>query len=595
MDSDDEEILEQLELQLIVEWVPVLSDVLDWSQGDIVYLKLHQAEEWERLRYEYDCWRETSVSEIDWSRDVSAWFRFKRFCKSIQGFHKGNLDLTGRHEHRYRRLYARWNRFLADVLNLSLHATEVEVSVEECGKMVMEIDHTFDRPEVLEKFRRDWKTGSVSLETVFHHTKKTLKYLSMYPTPIFQKLLLLDLPPELVHYVMFVATSGDARRLGSTSKYFRKISLSYIYTSRTFDIPFKPGPLVPRTPEDIDEEQKKIRVAGDTLLEELDFVLSRPHILESLQDVTMFGQRYGLVKKILGFESGSREYRNFFGPFESRIGPILSRTPNLKTLAFSQLLISNALELSHNLHSIWVYSAQMNTRRTTKPPRYPSVINAYLVFASDEARSLWSLLESFPNLRSLHTRLSSELAGIGPEADIRTRFNPFTTLERLAIERADPDHIEALTEWIQESPSLELTHFWLEGGGPGLFPRQTRELLLALDPAPLQVLVLDGIHHVEPSLLDEIATIFPDLRALSLLYRQSERQTQSGVSTWPHTSWEYAPHFHDSLLRGGLPGGAEEIGPRGAPVRLEFYCSGIGGVLSDAGICVFSSRSRVQD
>lgn len=158
--------------------------------------------------------------------------------------------MTGRHEHRYRRLYARWNRFLADVLNLSLHATEVEVSVEECGKMVMEIDHTFDRPEVLEKFRRDWKTGSVSLETVFHHTsgsydsylfsfpqvyannlsEKTLKYLSMYPTPIFQKLLLLDLPPELVHYVMFVATSGDARRLGSTSKYFRKISLSYIYT-----------------------------------------------------------------------------------------------------------------------------------------------------------------------------------------------------------------------------------------------------------------------------------------------------------------------------------------------------------------------------
>ncbi|KAJ3474078.1 hypothetical protein NLI96_g12661 [Meripilus lineatus] len=544
MDSDDEEMLNQLELQARTkDWYGynrgIFTTSIRWSRRNGVYLKLHQAKEWGCVRREYARWRDAVVNglEIDRRRNSSALYRVKRFCESIQGFHEGNLDLTGRHESRYQQLYARWNRFLADVLHLSLHATEVEVPVEEDEEIVMEIDYTVDRPEVLEKFQKDWKVWAISLEFIFRHTKRTLECLSEHPTPVFQKLLLRDFPPELIHHIMFLANSADAQRLGSTSKYFRKTSLSHIYISRIFDIPFRPIPLVPGAPADSFHQQKQIRAAGDTLVEELDFVLSRPDILESLQHVTMFGQWYGLVKKILGFESGSREYRNFFGPFESRVGPILRRIPKLKTLTLTGQTISNeivnALESSRNLHSIEVHSAQITARKTTAPPQYPSVINADLVFDSDETLSLWGLLRSFPNLRSLELRFSRGLTGIELEADLRTRFNPFRTLERVIIEKAEPEHIEVITDWIQSSPSLKLTHLCLEGGRPGIFLRQTRELLLALNPAPLQVLILDGLYYAEPDLLDTIAGIFPNLRALTLLYRQ----TRSRVSTWPRTSW----------------------------------------------------------
>lgn len=119
------------------------------------------------------------------------------------------------------------------------------------GERVISIEYTMDRPELLEKFHRDWRTTALSLPMIFAYTsrsltlvsvsfqvqasfllEKLLEYLSDHPMPIFQKLRLQDFPPELIHHIMKVADMDVARSLGSASKYFKEVASSYIYVVR---------------------------------------------------------------------------------------------------------------------------------------------------------------------------------------------------------------------------------------------------------------------------------------------------------------------------------------------------------------------------
>lgn len=65
-------------------------------------------------------------------------------------------------------------------------------------------------------------------------TADVLEHLSQHPKPVFQKLLLQDLPTELIHHIMLAADLDGSRLLGSTSKYFRAIALSYVYKVSAF-------------------------------------------------------------------------------------------------------------------------------------------------------------------------------------------------------------------------------------------------------------------------------------------------------------------------------------------------------------------------
>lgn len=66
----------------------VLSSFLSYRDDDRVYPKLYQDDEWKCLRKEYSrCQYDDSVNEIDWTKDLSAVYRFRRFFDSIKGFH----------------------------------------------------------------------------------------------------------------------------------------------------------------------------------------------------------------------------------------------------------------------------------------------------------------------------------------------------------------------------------------------------------------------------------------------------------------------------------------------------------------------------
>lgn len=291
------------------------------------------------------------------------------------------------------------------------------------------------------------------------------------------------------------------------------------------------------------------------LMEEMDFVLSRPDILRSIRHLGLFGSWYGHAKDMLDLEFGSQKHTDIFGPVESRASPILDRTPNVEAINFTNLFISTdmlrSLATSHNLRKLFISSAHMT--RTHIPLRLSSVTNITIFFSLPEASSLWSLLESCPSLRFLTLVFSDEADSIEPSTEIRARSNPFGSLERLILKRFESLDIMFLVQWMREAINLRLRRFWLQGGQGGIFQLQTAHILGALGPAPLQVLILDGLHHAEPGLLGEIAALFPDLRGLTLFYRDSFRQTRTRSVVWPHASWEYAPYFHNFH-------------------RLEFFC-----------------------
>lgn len=325
----------------------------------------------------------------------------------------------------------------------------------------------------------------------------------------------------------------------------------------TFDMPVKLGEAY----QSISAEEKTAYIQAQArngyraLLEEIDFVLARPEILNSIHILGLLGMRYGFVRDMLNLDVGSQEYMDLFGHIESRGSLVLERTPNIESINLTNLCLSpdmlQAISASHKLRRLVTSSCQMT--RSPNPLQF-SFINATLSFSSPETLSLWALVESCPNLRFLHILPSDEVTSIGPDAEIRERYNPFTSLERLILTRFEHLDILFFVQWLREAPILMLTHFWLEGGRSGIFPLHTVNLLLALHTAPLQVLILDGLHQAEPSLLEQIAALFPYLRGLTLFYRDSSRQTRTrSVVRWPHASWEYAPYF------------------RGFH-RLEFFC-----------------------
>ncbi|KAJ3486438.1 hypothetical protein NLI96_g4248 [Meripilus lineatus] len=550
MDSEDEAFLDGFDQHIRNKRWHLAWVALD-SVKNLPGMKLYQKQEWELLKSIYHPW-EDDFEGIDWSEDFSAIYRLRRLLDSIKGFHSGSLDYTGRHEYRYSRLNARWNRFLADILKISRHAKKTKVPqnwpdgtpMEIEGERVISIEYTMDRPELLEKFHRDWRTTALSLPMIFAYTKKLLEYLSDHPMPIFQKLRLQDFPPELIHHIMKVADMDVARSLGSASKYFKEVASSYIYVFRWLDMPFRPYEVDFATEEEERSYlESQVQRARDVLLDELNFLISRPDILNRILCISMFGRRYGEAKAKLEIETGSPEYMALFHPIESRIPHILKQTKHLRSLDLDHVRITPEVIEAIATFDLSMFSAHASELvEVSQLPRYPLVDHTALEIPSSGDVSLLAFVESLPNMRFLHL-LGPSIGEMASTARIRAKLNPFSLLERLILERFDPQDFNSLVEWIQETENLQLTHVWVKGGGFGLFPFQITHILIALSPAPLQVLILDGLHEAEPDIFDEIAQVFPNLQALTLFYRTRIRQRESRPAVWPYPSWEYAPHF----------------------------------------------------
>lgn len=312
-------------------------------------------------------------------------------------------------------------------------------------------------------------------------------------------------------------------------------------------MPFRPAENAFDTEEEKSFIEPQVQRARDTLLDELDFVISRPDILKLIVDITMFGRRYDYAKSKLEIETGSPQYMELFSPIQPRIDLILQKVENLKVLTLNHVVITqDVIQAIAALHGVTEFSA--HACKLAKVPKLPlclSVNHVTLALPPNGDVSLLALMESFPAMHFLH------LIG-APRLDetrffeMRAKLNPFSPLKRLILDEFNHTDTPFFAQWIQAAPNLQLTHVWIKSRGfnggfdalLGIFPPIIQSTLHALSMAPLQVLIIDRLWYAKPDIFDKIAGVFPRLRALTLFYSKSQVFTR-----WPHASWEYAPHF----------------------------------------------------
>ncbi|KAJ3489476.1 hypothetical protein NLI96_g2108 [Meripilus lineatus] len=555
MDSDDERLVRSVD-HLYRE---MAKGVKNWRLSGFAYhiqrksvaKKLFHKEEWTHLIYLAEKCKQLERDEIDWRRDGSAFYRFERFFDTIIGFHRGQLDLSGRHEARYRRLTSRLNQLLDDLKPLVVAPPVRRVPLDLDDSDID--DDCVDHPDLFEEFRKKWRAGNLSFQYILSRTNGLLRQLALSPPPIYQKLLLQDLPPELIHHIMQLADTGDARALGSVSRYFRGLAMSRIYPIWSLDLQkYEPRSLLfldsPDTdlPDEEIEDELPSKDCRDELVDKLDYLMARPEILRNIASLTMFGIRYGTAKRAFNSRVGSPESQDYFGPIESRAGLLLQRIHNVERLELGDLDISpsiyRCLGTFNRLTSISIAFCQLADGE--EYIQCPSILSAVFGLTTGDL-ALWSLLATWPNLRVLGVVSMNTSYPMGLSANNRTTYNHFPTLERLVLQNVLPEDVHFFTSWIRDTPGLKLTHFWLDTWAVGIPPSLTQDILSALTLTPLQVLVLQGMLHAEPRLLDDIARALPKLRGLTLFYRASPgvKRSKDTIAPWPYKSWEYASHF----------------------------------------------------
>ncbi|KAL4243800.1 hypothetical protein ABKN59_010716 [Abortiporus biennis] len=309
MDSEDERETEQRDTAIRKEGVRGL--ILRNIQTFHPPLRLYQYEELgQRLstirNHLSENWSTDDVEIVIHIFDIP-FCRLRRFLHTVQGFHSGTLDLTGRHERRYQPLLPRWNAYLDDFRDLVKNG-EIEriqktlmnpvTNTPFCGydgEPFMYEEVSAKNQALLVKFYKKWRlsTKSCSLAFVLSETDDVVQYLDDHPEPKFQTLLLHHLPPEIIHLIMEYADLDGARSIGATSLAFREISVSYIYKSRTLKLSVN---LNYKTIQDLTTQEERrvfkyqaLVAAKEKLIQYMDFLLSRPDILRSIIRLTISG------------------------------------------------------------------------------------------------------------------------------------------------------------------------------------------------------------------------------------------------------------------------------------------------------------------
>jgi len=500
------------------------------------------------------------ATTTEFARDFTALHRTRRFFRTLEGFHKGILDLTGRHKRRYYSILSRWNRFLKDLNQVSRQATIVwEDDIDYEGNPVQVYSYTVSPAEVLGDFEKRWRISSDSLPLafIFKETDKVLEVMAEHPIPKFQKLLLQDLPPELVHEMMRSFGLDGARRLGACSRFFREVSQSYVYESRSLQLAVKieweQFQSLYRDDQKTECILSALQGAQKNLLRDLDFLCNRNDILRKIRTLRIIGHFVEDDFRLAGILNNAESEREYFFPLLDKFQVVIREAINIQTLSVSCFKLSEAVMTElvslNDLRTIELRLCQLPPAEKLQPSL--SVQNALVSMTKQTHRTQWRLLFPFVALRNL-TLIGGRIQTAFPPNEVRQIHNPFKTLQRFFVSGISFTDSLVLSSWIREAalpvgPGIRLTHFKFDGGREGLKTLQIRDLLRSLSTAPMQCFALEGIHDGSLDLFDDISASFPNLISLSLSHRQSNRQTKTRSATWPNASWEYASrlsNFH---------------------------------------------------
>ncbi|TCD69870.1 hypothetical protein EIP91_005947 [Steccherinum ochraceum] len=482
--------------------------------------------------------------------------RLPRFFHSLNGFHRGSLDLTGRHRPRYDSLLKRWNTFFKDI-----EAFPRQSALEffrRKGPRVADWPDPYEgvSEDVIREFERKWRLPSrdkTLMVTILLATDQFLLLSQAKPDPVIQRLCLHHLPPELLHYILSLMDHTSARQLGATSRLFRHISVSYVYRHRSLVLKSPDYSKLPDAPEARkNAAMTEMNAMKQRLMDQMQFIIDDVHLLESIQTLYLGGQYQVDDLAEAGIVGDSNDRRRYYGVMVMALGIILSEAVNIHTLTIhnwdlSADLVPTILSLP-NLHTVDLRFCRIwpaNKRHTESRIR-----NAILAFDQLEDIFTWTFITGMPKLRVL-TMMKGGQKGLPilPPLAFRSITNPFKTVEKLFVIRPPSEEITALTSWIFNAKTaygrLRLTHLKVSADLFGLMEEQIMSLLDALDGAPMRCFSLDGIHYAPPDLLRVISRAFPRLESLSLQYRASLRQHRSKDPDWPGSTWEYAMALQD--------------------------------------------------
>ncbi|KAK1216354.1 hypothetical protein PQX77_021024 [Marasmius sp. AFHP31] len=489
--------------------------------------------------------------------DVYRMYHVLRFFDTMEGFYTGQLDLTGRHMERFSALSKKFSSFQEEFD--AIRATVKEEEYEDKGwdgETRMFARYITTDEECWKAFRLKWMLPRVM---DFGILKMRMEMLSGEMTKAgmvykLQKLLITDLPPELVHHIFSFASLSQARLLASTCKLMKEIGVSYLYHTRTMKLNFVPLERLSETEweQDLDEiAQEK----SEQFLRQLNFLETRPDLTAAIQHLTITdGWKQDVHLYKLSFLHPYTHDQRFYGPINISLNGLLSSCHILTHLSISYCAITgdwlrtiSRLEQLHTIRFLMAYVEDEAVEADIihdRIPLSPQVLNVHWTEAENTpGHGLWHILMLLPNLLTFG-RKTIKVEGWLPVTDIQRRCLHFCNgLRRfdLSLNWSILPRLTAWINWVQLRTGVRctLTHVKFKTDLP--HPDTTTiSLLEALQSAPLEVLVLEGIKDGSLALFERIANLFPDLVGLTVIRRENTLQRRTNLSRWPHQCGEYA-------------------------------------------------------
>ncbi|THV00287.1 hypothetical protein K435DRAFT_461966 [Dendrothele bispora CBS 962.96] len=473
-------------------------------------------------------------------------FHFYRFFDSFRGFQKGSLDLSGRHATRLQDLLSRFHKLKVDVENLELKLLEQDgeqVPEESCWR----------------EFRVKWKMPrAISFSSFQNETKRISELIELDKFQI-QGLCLQDLPFELLDFIFELSDSGSARCLAATSKCMHSIGLEHVY--KDFSLTLRRRHPEHSQDESIAEPSHVMNLVK-MFVDKCHHLSSRAYITDRLRSLSfsMLLRRDQL--KTLKFRHES--YHLF--PFNPPIIEILRMSSNLTCLSVTGFALTSgwiqAISRLSQLRTIKLKESYVFVHDAVKVlekelPEFDQVTRLdfaglfhHFVESEYEDRDEWLLLALFPRLSTLNQTKVNYLGRRSklPTSFVRNNCLVFSTLRHALFTDISWQDIIPLAQWMiislrhMQSTKLLLTHLKLQMR-PAIPDSTLIPFLGLLEVAPLEVLVLEGIQGGSLALFESLTSSFPDLRGLTLIRRETERQRMTKECSWPSRSWEYAPIF----------------------------------------------------
>ncbi|VDC05787.1 unnamed protein product [Peniophora sp. CBMAI 1063] len=530
----------------------------DWIFRDSrLSMKLHEDKIHEHVRTFHRIRTSPTADDYGQEKNMLWIFHQDRLLDTLMGYHKGELDMTGRHPERYRRLMTRFVQ-LTEQFNKALARATLTSGKETWGTGSFSRTHTwheyeFEDPKEWQAFSGRWHVPFGSAYRLQTCLSECMKYLVDHPKPRFQKLNLLELPVEILEKIADCCDDESLQQLFATCRQLRTLALAGVYTNCAFRFSVYE--------DDIDWQQASVRdVDGISQYLRQKVDIHRTQVLRRMDSLRQRPDALDRTKELVFYDSWTSDTRRAFGGFAALTGrsteellqPLLSRLVffifrcPLEKLSFCSNdlngIVWDAIRSSSTLQTLTVSARVQEDPHSWLPA--PSLRNLHLRLQNGLGLRMWEIIPLCPQLLYLCFSSLEANASRIPASLALASNNIFRTLTRVIMEGVQASSVSILIRALNAAATalaplpLPLTHFRLDVASSLLKRDMAFELIDALSRASIQVLRLSRLHYARTDLLGAIARL-PHLESLTLMHQQRHWVEQERVD-WPCPAYEYA-------------------------------------------------------